>query len=219
MSEMPWALLKFDGSKLHPASSLDLKLIADRYPMGTDLRGKFAKPRSLVHHRLYWAVLSEIVDATDSWLSIEDLHESIKLHLRMVREVHMINGGVRFVTRSISFDAMDQGEYRLFFKRAMLAIEGGDRHQHRRGDRDDQSTGEPTMTRKTEKLQAAGQILAIHLDEILTMFKPGSRAILVIDAGGPTKSIAIGDLPHDDAITILADLKNAPDFDYTGVAA
>lgn len=123
MSEMPWTLLKFDGLKLHPSTGLDLKMIADRYPMGTELRGKFAKPRSLPHHRLYWAVLTEIVEATDAWLSIDDLHESIKLHLRMVREVHMINGGVRFVTRSINFDSMEQGEYRLFFKRAMLAIE------------------------------------------------------------------------------------------------
>lgn len=75
------------------------------------------------------------------------------------------------------------------------------------------------MKRKTEKLQVAGQILSDHLDEILALFKPGARAILVIDAGGPAKSLAIGDLPHDDAITILSDLKNTPDFDYTGAAA
>lgn len=126
MGEQPWGLWRFDGATLAPYAEFDLNLLIEKYAPGTELRGRFAKPRSLPHHRLYWAVLEEVVAATgpgNGWASSEDLHEAIKLHMRMVREVRMMNGGVRFLTRSIAFESMEQGEFRLFFKRAMLAIE------------------------------------------------------------------------------------------------
>lgn len=122
-SEMPWGLWTFTGQGLVPYSEYDFKLVADRYAPGTDLRSKFAQPRSLPHHRLYFAVLMEVVEATGLWLTAEDLHEALKLHMRMVREVRMLHGEIRFVTRSIEFTKMDQGEFRRFFDHAMLTLQ------------------------------------------------------------------------------------------------
>lgn len=136
MSETPqtvWTLepLKTEQGTipiLTPHNDFSGKLIAETYPMGTMLRARFIKPRSIPHHHLYWAVLQEVVEATGAWATVEDLHTAIKLHLRMVQEIRMIqkrNGEVetRFLPRSIAFDKMDQAEFRLFFKKAMLAIE------------------------------------------------------------------------------------------------
>lgn len=122
MSEMPWSLWIRKGTILLPRSNFDLNLFADRYGEGTEVRAKFAKPRSKSHHDLYWAVLDVVVKATDKWAHYEDLHDAIKLHLRMVKEIQMIEGGIRFVSRSIAFDKMEQGEYNVFFRNAMRAI-------------------------------------------------------------------------------------------------
>lgn len=124
MSEMPWSLWRVDENCLTPKGAYDLHLVTEKYKAGTLLRARFAQPRSLPHHNLYWAVLEHIVQATQMWNSSEDLHEAIKLHLHMVRGIAMLGGGmVRYITKSTDFTSMDQGEFRLFFKNAMLAIE------------------------------------------------------------------------------------------------
>lgn len=136
MAETPqtvWELQQIEHAGLQtpvllPHNSFSAKLITDTHPLGTVLRARFTKPRSLPHHHLYWAVLQEVVEATDNWGSAEDLHTAVKFHLRMIREIHMITkrGGeqvTKFIPRSTNFDSMDQAEFRLFFKKAMVAIE------------------------------------------------------------------------------------------------
>lgn len=122
MAETPPTLLHWDGTLLRPHAAVDLEILAQRYAPGSTLRGRFSQPRSLPRHRLYWAVLSEVVAATDLWPTPEDLHEAVKLELRMVRGVALLNGEVRFLCASIAFDAMDEGQFRIFFDRAMDAI-------------------------------------------------------------------------------------------------
>lgn len=124
MSEAPPLFMRVlpDGV-LRPQTRFDLEHISTRYAVGTQLRAKLTQPRSVPRHRLYWSVLAEVVDATgDRWCSVEDLHESIKLHLRMVRGISMLGGGVRYVTASIAFEKMDEGQFKNFFEKAMLAI-------------------------------------------------------------------------------------------------
>lgn len=123
MSEMPWAQLHFDGAVLRPRSGYDLQIITERYKPGSTLRGKFSQVRSKNQHDLYWAVLREIVEATGRWHSADDLHEAIKFRLRMVRGIEMLGGfGTRYITQSINFSAMDQGEFNRFFDHAKLVI-------------------------------------------------------------------------------------------------
>lgn len=122
MSEMPWTLWHFDGTLLRPKAPFDLSMVADRYKPGTQLRAKFAQPRSLPHHRLYWAILAEVVAATGQWPSVDDLHEAVKIELRMLRGIVLLNGEVRFLTASIAFNEMDQGQFNLFFDNAMATI-------------------------------------------------------------------------------------------------
>ena len=129
-SELPVPVVKvvhFDGHDvplLRPNTPFSVNQIKERYAEGTILRAKLTQPRSKPHLDLYWAVLDKVVEATgDRWLSYEDLHTAIKLHLRMVHAISLIEGAVKFEPRSISFSKMDQGEFRLFFKKAMLAIE------------------------------------------------------------------------------------------------
>lgn len=122
MAEMPPTLWRWDGSLLRPHSPYDHDVIAERYAPGSDLRARFSKPRSLPHHRLYFAVLQEVVQATGQWASVEDLHEAIKIEMRMLKGITLMNGEVRFLTSSIAFDTLDQGQFKVFFDRAMEAI-------------------------------------------------------------------------------------------------
>jgi hypothetical protein len=116
LSVMPNGLLK-------PLNRFDQEHISSRYAVGSRVRAKITQPRSVPRHRLYWSVLAEVVTATgDRWCDVEDLHESVKIRLRMLRGVSMLGGGVRYVTQSISFESMDEGQFKTFFDKAMAVI-------------------------------------------------------------------------------------------------
>ena len=124
MSEAPWNLFTVgDKGVLIPKSRPVMEWITGRYAIGKTVRVKTAQDRSKPQHNLYWEVLRRVVESTDQWVEAEDLHNAIKLHLKMLRGFTLIGGGVHFEPRSTNFNTMDQAEFDRYFKRAMLAIE------------------------------------------------------------------------------------------------
>lgn len=120
--EMPWSLWRFTGRNLEPRTPFDLDLVAEKYKEGDILRAKFAKDRSSPQHRLYWGVLRAVVKATEMWATPEDLHVAVRLDLRMVKSIILLDGRIEFQPRSISFSAMDQGDFQKFFDNAIKRI-------------------------------------------------------------------------------------------------
>ena len=123
MSEMPWALFEVqEDFSLKPKRALDLELVQARFKLGATVIGKYKRSRSKPQHDLYWEILRRVVKGTGRWHAPEDLHEAIKLDLRMVTGLSMMNGEVRFIARSTSFTAMDDDEFQEFFQSAMQSI-------------------------------------------------------------------------------------------------
>lgn len=120
--ELPWSLWRFTGRELVPRTPFDLDLIAEKYKEGDILRAKFAKDRSSPQHRLYWGILRAVVRSTEMWATPEDLHVAVRLDLRMVKSIILLDGRIEFQPRSISFGAMDQGDFQKFFDQAVKRI-------------------------------------------------------------------------------------------------
>lgn len=91
--------------------------IMKRHPVGTTLRADIKKPRNVKHHQLYWSMLTLICENLDS-VRPETLHDLIKLRTGFVNVIRTAKGTVE-LPGSISFDKMDQGEFREFFDSAV----------------------------------------------------------------------------------------------------
>ena len=90
-------------------------------------RGSFVKvkltiPRSIQHHRLFFAIIKMCYEAQNEpkvFATEQDLLDVIKIGIGHCREVKDLHGRTHFVTRSIDFATMDQYEFKQFFERAM----------------------------------------------------------------------------------------------------
>lgn len=92
-----------------------------KLPIGEDFAVKIVRGRSLPQHRLFWAVLSHVAEASQ-WESPERLLVALKIRLGRYDLMQMANGKVVPVPDSISFAAMTQDEFQKFFDDAVNVI-------------------------------------------------------------------------------------------------
>lgn len=81
------------------------------------VRVEIKRPRNIRHHRLYWGMLQKICDNLDN-VRPEILNDVIKLRTGHV-QVLKTRQGIVEIPGSISFDKMDQNEFRDFYERAV----------------------------------------------------------------------------------------------------
>jgi hypothetical protein len=109
------------GATLHPADDLAAedvrKLKADK-PILVECR----HPRSLQHHRLFFAMLRKVAQSTPTPLSEHALLSWIKVETGHVDVLPLGFGQTYMAPASIAFDKMDQAEFREFFDRAVQLI-------------------------------------------------------------------------------------------------
>lgn len=114
-------MVRRDGH-LVPAAEYDYQTI-QRFPENKPLRVDVRQPRSLPHHRFFFAALQKVCEATGLWDDVEDLLWAIKFHMKMFDEVVIsADGKVTLRPRSIAWDKMDQAEFRAFADRAFEVI-------------------------------------------------------------------------------------------------
>ncbi len=73
------------------------------------------KTRSGRHHRLFWALLTRIVDATGQWTNAEALLGVLKMSLGYYDLEKGLDGELKPIIKSIAFDKMDGESFRKFF--------------------------------------------------------------------------------------------------------
>lgn len=88
------------------------------YAQGAEVEVQVFQRRSAGRHRLYWLMIHDIVENSDNWTSDEDFHNATKVELGYVRTVPLINGGTIIFPGSISFEKMDEAEFKIYFDRA-----------------------------------------------------------------------------------------------------
>ena len=75
------------------------------------------RPRNVLHHRKFFAMLSVVLKNQEHYKSVQDLLDVCKLRTGHCRTVQTKNGAIR-IPSSISFAAMDQSAFEAFYQRA-----------------------------------------------------------------------------------------------------
>ena len=110
-----------NGSKLEPCSLVDEEALSE-FPTGKDLSVTITRPRSSKQHRFFWALIQKICENHDKYRKPEQLLLWLKIRLGYVEEVRFHDDKIWWVAQSISFNAMDQEEFRKFFHAALDVI-------------------------------------------------------------------------------------------------
>jgi hypothetical protein len=92
-----------------------------KIPLGEDVEIQIMRGRSLPQHRLFWAILRHVAEAT-RWESAERLLVALKLRLGRYDLMKMPNGKVVPVPDSIAFRAMTQDQFQQFMDQSIALI-------------------------------------------------------------------------------------------------
>lgn len=116
--EKPIYAFRRKGDSLCPDMDMDLRAL-DGIANGQLVRVEIKEFRNVARHRLYWAILHEVIEATDCALSPERLHELVKLKTGLVEIVSLPDGTVYALPGSISFDRISEDEFVAFLEKAV----------------------------------------------------------------------------------------------------
>lgn len=105
------------GNALLPDMEFDLRAL-DGVADGELVRIEVKQFRNVARHRGYWAMLADVVAATECALTPERLHDVLKLETGVVDVVRLPNGMKVMLPGSISFEKMTEAEFIAFFQRA-----------------------------------------------------------------------------------------------------
>lgn len=107
---------------IHPT---DKKSLRDRkYSEGDEVRALISKPRNPKFHRLVMGALNMVLENQDALHTIDQLLLVVKIKLGLVETIiDPHNGKSYFIPQSIAFDAMDEGDFHVFWKQLCTLIE------------------------------------------------------------------------------------------------
>lgn len=105
------------GNALVPEMEFDARAL-DGIKQDQRVRIEIKEWRNLDRHRAYWAMLHDVVAATECALTPERLHDVIKLEAGLIEHVRLPNGYMVAVPGSIAFDKVSESEFIAFFNAA-----------------------------------------------------------------------------------------------------
>lgn len=115
--EKPTYAFRRKGNALVPEMDYDLNAL-EGIAQGERVRVEIRQWRNASRSRAYWAMLSDVIAATECALSPERLHEVVKLETGCVEIVKLPTGMRVAIPGSISFDKMAEDEFVKFFAAA-----------------------------------------------------------------------------------------------------
>jgi hypothetical protein len=109
-------------SGLSPADDHARRILA-KIEQGKTVNVEWKQPRNGPMHRKYWALCQMVYDNVEGYGSAEQVSDMLKLlagHCTSVAS--KATGEVFLIPKSISFSAMDQGEFLDFWQRVVKAV-------------------------------------------------------------------------------------------------
>lgn len=80
------------------------------------------RARSPQFHRLFFAMLRKVIEATGRWETEDELLDALKFAVGHYQTVQTLAGGFERRPKSINFAAMDQTKFKRFVDRCVWAI-------------------------------------------------------------------------------------------------
>lgn len=105
------------GNSLVPEMEFDARAL-EGIKNGERVKVEIRQWRNTDRNRAYWAMLAEVVAATDCALSPERLHEVVKIETGCIELVQLPTGMKVAIPGSVAFDKMEEAEFITFFRRA-----------------------------------------------------------------------------------------------------
>lgn len=106
---------------LEPRSRLAAEILRE-YAIHSDVEVSIKKRRSARQLRLYWAMLHNVVAATDAFPDAERLHDALKLDLGFVTPMKLLDGRMVYIPDSAAMSKMDAAQFRRFFDAAVKRL-------------------------------------------------------------------------------------------------
>lgn len=116
-SEKPVYAFVRRGNALVPEMAMDCRAL-DGVAQGQKVRIEIKEWRNLDRLKAYWAMLHDVVEATECAPTTERLHEVLKLENSFVDHVRLPNGFLVAIPASIALDKMSEPEFIAFFQSA-----------------------------------------------------------------------------------------------------
>lgn len=109
-------------SGLAPADDRARKVLA-KVAQGAVIQIEYKQPRNGPMHRRYWALCQMVYDNTEGYGSAEQVSDHLKILAGHCDQVaSKATGEVFLIPKSISFSAMDQGEFDQFWGLVVKAV-------------------------------------------------------------------------------------------------
>lgn len=118
---MKIAMRKTLGGKLEPVGDAGAGVLA-RIPHGDIVLVDVHRPRNVAHFRKYWALVSLIYGNQTRYRSPEELNDALKVHCGHCMVMQLRDGTEVRVPKSISFSAMTQDEFEIFYARVIDVV-------------------------------------------------------------------------------------------------
>ena len=116
MSEKTPSLYRRIDGALYPVNDAALNQLQSLN--GQPVRVDIKQPRNLQRHKFYWVLLNIVVEnwpEEQSRLSADSLHQVIKIETGHVNVINF-NGETIVLPKSISFNKMDEEEFKVFLR-------------------------------------------------------------------------------------------------------
>jgi hypothetical protein len=94
----------------------------DAIPLNAEVKAEITRPRHLVHHRKWFALLQVIFPHQTAYPTMDSFLAAIKCALGHGETVKLPDGRTVLVPGSISFAKLDQAEFSSFYDRALDLI-------------------------------------------------------------------------------------------------
>ncbi len=95
----------------------------ERLPLNEDVKVEITRPRNLLHHRKWFALLQVIYPHQTLYPTMKTFLAAIKCALGYGETVRLPDGRTVLVPSSISFAKMDQAAFEQFYDRALDLIQ------------------------------------------------------------------------------------------------
>ena len=114
-------LVKTQSGVLAPFDDADAQRMA-KIKTNEVVRAEITKPRNLLFHKKFMALVRLVFENQERYNSIEDLLVEFKLKVGNYKEHITTDGKIVYVPKSISFSQMDEYEFNEFYNKALNVL-------------------------------------------------------------------------------------------------
>ena len=114
-------LVKMQSGVLAPFDDADAQRMA-KIKTNEVVRAEITKPRNLLFHKKFMALVRLVFENQERYNSIEDLLVEFKLKVGHYKEHITTDGKIVYVPKSISFSQMDEYEFNEFYNKALNVL-------------------------------------------------------------------------------------------------